>query len=194
MDIGILDAIRNRRATRDFTGRAVDESTVRVLLDAAVQAPSARNLQPWSFVVIQDPALLQRISDAAKQLLHADLHWQGSAPFTDPAFNIFYNATTLIVICAAPDGFSPVGDCYLAGATLMLAAHGLGLATCPIGFARGALQAPAMKQQLGIPPEWQPVLPIIVGYPKGTAPKHGRQPPVIQRWIKPGNQVAAAKS
>jgi len=187
MDISILDAIHNRRATRNFTGKPVSEETVRVLLDEAVRAPSARNLQPWSFVVVQDPAVLRRLSDRAKANLQLDPHWKDSGPFADPAFNIFYDASTLIVICASRDGFSTVGDCYLAGAYLMLAAHGMGLATCPIGFARDLLQSVAVKQELGIPPEWQPVLPIILGYPRGSMPRTERHVPVIHRWIKPGN-------
>jgi nitroreductase len=77
----------------------VSETTVRELLDA-VWAPSANNLQPWSFVVIQDRTLLKKISDAAKVLLANDPHWHTRLPLTDPDFDIFYGCGTLIVICA----------------------------------------------------------------------------------------------
>ena len=46
----------------------------------------------------------------------------------DPAFNIFYNAGTLIVIFAKPIGQHPDWDCCLAAQNLMLAAHGMHLA------------------------------------------------------------------
>ena len=58
----LKEAIYSRRATREFTADPIDEKTVRALIDAAVQAPSAVNTQPWSFCVIRDKALLARLS------------------------------------------------------------------------------------------------------------------------------------
>lgn len=178
----VLEAIRQRHATRSYAATPVDEATVRKLLDAAIHAPSANNLQPWSFVVIQDRKLLKEISEEAKAALAQDPHWKSHLPLTDPAFDIFYGAGTLVVICSRRDGFAPVGDCYLAGENLMLAATDLGLATCPIGLARDVLQAPAMKRRLGVPPDEQPVLPIAVGHAAGAMPAHPRAAPKIHSW------------
>lgn len=180
--MSVLDAIRQRRATRHYTSRPVGEKIVHALLDAAVMAPSARDLQPWSFVVVQDPKLLKQISDKANQVLMHDPHWKHVLPH-EGAFDIFYGATTLIVICCRKEGFCPVGDCYLAGQNLMLAAEALGLATCPIGFARDVLQIEAMRVALGIPEGDLPVLPIVVGYAAGTMPQTERRPPKIHSWL-----------
>ncbi|MFW5838140.1 MAG: nitroreductase family protein, partial [Desulfovibrionaceae bacterium] len=46
-----LEAIRTRRSIRTYTDEAVTEGEVRTLLEAAMQAPSAGNAQPWRFVV-----------------------------------------------------------------------------------------------------------------------------------------------
>ena len=62
----LREAIYTRRATREFTAEPVDERTIRKLIDAAVQAPSAVNQQPWSFCVVRDKAVLARISQDAK--------------------------------------------------------------------------------------------------------------------------------
>lgn len=180
--MSVLDAIQQRRATRSYTPRAVDEKSVHALLDAAVMAPSARDLQPWSFVVVQDPKLLKQISDQANQVLMHDPHWKHALPH-EGAFDIFYGAGTLIVICSQEEGFCPVGDCYLAGQNLMLAACAMGLATCPIGFARDVLQTDAMRMTLGIPEGVTPVLPIIVGHAAGTMRKTDRFPPRIHSWL-----------
>ena len=180
--VSVLDAIRLRRATRHFTPRGVDETTVHALLDAAVMAPSALDLQPWSFVVVQDPKLLKQISDQANQVLMHDPHWKHVLPH-EGAFDIFYWATTLIVICSRKEGFCPVGDCYLAGQNLMLAAYAMGLATCPIGFARDVLQTESMRTALGIPEGEVPVLPIVVGHAAGTMPVTERRPPKIHSWL-----------
>lgn len=179
-----IEAILKRRAVRHYTSRLVDESSVRALLDAAVWAPSARNLQPWSFAVIQDRALLKEISEQAKANLAHDTHWKHELPLSNPAFDIFYGASTLVVICSQSEGFCPVGDCYLAGENLMLAACGMGLATCPIGFARDVLQTETMRSRLHIPDGDKPVLPIIVGYAAGPMPETERTAPRIHAWVK----------
>ena len=64
--LSALDAIFMRRSVRAYTTQKLDEATIRSLLDAAVQAPTAMHLEPWAFVVIQDEATLKRYSDRAK--------------------------------------------------------------------------------------------------------------------------------
>ena len=62
----LKEAIYTRRSARDFTDKPVDEKTLRQLVDAAIQAPSAVNQQPWSFCVVRDRTLLVRISGEAR--------------------------------------------------------------------------------------------------------------------------------
>ena len=186
MSMDVLDAIRLRRSVRSYTPMPVDAASVRALLDAAVQAPSARNLQPWSFVVIQDRPWLARIGERAKQAWRDDPHWKGASAFADPGFDIFHGAGTLVVICARDEGFAPIGDCYLAAENLMLAACGMGLATCPVGLARDVLQAPDLRAALHIPDGERAVLPIVVGHPAGTTPASSRTPPRIHAWLANG--------
>jgi nitroreductase len=183
MSMDVFDAIRRRRAVRSYSATPVDEETVRALLDAAIRAPSAGNLQPWSFVIIQDRQRLRGISDDAKRSLRHDPHWKDALPLADLGFDIFHGAGTLIVICARQDGFAPLGDCYLAGENLMLAACALGLATCPIGLARDIFQQDPVRAALHIPVGEQPVLPIVVGHPVGSTPATERAPPRIHAWL-----------
>lgn len=53
--------IEERRAVRRFKPEAVPDSVIRDCLELAVLAPNSCNLQPWSFQVIRDPALLARL-------------------------------------------------------------------------------------------------------------------------------------
>lgn len=187
-NLNVIDAIYARRSVRQYTGRKVSRQAVEELINAAIQAPSAMNKQPWAFVVIQDPALLQKVCHQAKELLMKSSIWRkqsehGRAPFADADFDIFYGATTLIVICAEKNGFEPVGDCYLAAENLMLAATAMGLGTCPIGFARDVLQSEMFRKDLGIPSQYDPVLPLIVGYPKILSEGTSRNPPQIFNWL-----------
>jgi nitroreductase len=61
-----MQAIYSRRAVREFTAESVDEKTLGQLIDAAIQAPSAVNEQPWLFSVVLNMELLSRISHEAK--------------------------------------------------------------------------------------------------------------------------------
>ncbi|HJV91595.1 MAG TPA: nitroreductase [Holophagaceae bacterium] len=186
--MNVLEAIRGRRSIRAYGPEPVDEGRVRELLDAAIHAPSAMNRQPWAFVVIQDPALLKSISDRAKA--HALAHLDPRAPhgfretLSSPDTNLFYDAGTLILICASAEGGFAPGDCCLAAQNLMLAAHALGLGTCPIGLALGWLGLPESKRELGIPAGYAPVLPLIVGHPREHPPLPQRHPPEVLRWIR----------
>jgi len=183
----VKEAIFQRRSVREFTDQPVDRTTVLALLQAATQAPSAVNHQPWAFAVIQDKMLLRGYSDRAKSLFGRTADQGSLVPelkemLADPAFNIFYNAGTLIVICAKPIGQHPDWDCCLAGQNLMLAAHGMGLGTCPIGFAWPLLEGPDVKRDLKMLPEYIPVLPIIVGYPSKPPPPVPRNALEILCW------------
>jgi nitroreductase len=64
----------------------------------------------------------------------------------------------------------------------MLAAHGMGLGICPIGFAWPLLEQTDVKCELNIPEDSVPVLPIIVGYPRQPAQTTERKEPKILCW------------
>jgi nitroreductase len=185
MDID--EAIAGRRAVRDYSAQAIDERTIRGLIDAAVHAPSAVNQQPWTFTVVRDQGVLDRISHDAKAHMlatmpaspHSD-HFQSL--LGDPTFHIFYRAPVLILISAIAQGPWIVEDCALAAENLMLAAYAAGLGTCWIGFAQSFLGTADGKTALGLPAAWVPVAPIIVGRAKAAPPPVPRKPPEI-RWI-----------
>jgi nitroreductase len=190
--MSVMETIYKRRAVRAYRPDPIDEETVCTLLDAAVRAPTAIHLEPWVFAVVQDRGLLARLSDRAKAAFlagaatgeshAAQAHRDHPSPLTQPDFNIFYDAGTLIVICAKPMGQFVTADCWLAAENLMLAACALGLATCPIGFAIPILNDPEVKRELGIPLDVTTVAPIIVGVPRGETPATSRKPPEILCW------------
>jgi nitroreductase len=189
----VQEAIRDRRSVRVYSSDIVETPKVMALLRAASYAPSAVNSQPWTFAIVQDKSQLKRYSDRAKELISASADSHSLPPelkvmLTDPEFNIFYNAGTLIVICAKPNGQHPDWDCCLAAQNLVLAAHGMGLGTCPIGFAWSLLQQPDVKMELRMAPEVTAVLPIIVGYPLRPTPAVPRNDPEILCWQPPSSQ------
>ena len=190
LSLSVLDVINHRRSVRDYAPEKPDAATLNRLLAAAVRAPTAMHGEPWAFLIVQDSAVLKRLSDCAKlELSHEAQHLpEGQASharalIAEPDFNIFYNAGTLIVICAQNTGPFVTADCWLAAQNLLLAACAEGLGTCVIGFALAALNTAEVKHELGIPPEMTAVAPIIVGVPQGETPTTSRKAPRILRYL-----------
>jgi nitroreductase len=139
-----------------FTTDAVPSEVIDNLVSAAVQAPSAMNLQPWAFLTIVGRVTLSQYSERAKRHLLETMtpdspifHYRDR--LSEPAFDIFYGASVLVVIAATSDAAQSAEDCCLAAQNLMLAAHGMGLGTCCICFARPWLNLAETKAELGIP-------------------------------------------
>ena len=189
VNMSIMDAIYKRSSVRSYSAKVLDQTTIRILLAAAVRAPTAVHLEPWVFAILQDTSALKRLSDRAKPLFleevqraHLDRGGHALDIFASPDFNMFYNAGTLIIVCGKPMGPFVVADCWLAAENLILAACSMGLGTCVIGAAVPALNTPDIKAELGIPDELTPIAPIIVGVPSGETPPTARKDPEVVLW------------
>ena len=186
-----FEAILGRRSVRSYRPDELDRNTIQNLLEAAVRAPTAMHEEPWAFVVVQDRALLQRLSDQAKPIFVEEVRHRNSHGvshsfdhFTRPDFNIFHGANTLIIICAKPASQFVAADCWLAAENLMLAASAIGLGTCVIGSAVAALNIHKVKAELGIPDEYSAIAPVVVGVPSGETTATSRKVPKILFWKK----------
>jgi len=183
----LMEAIYSRRSVRSYTDKQVEKPIVETLLQAAIQAPSALNQQPWAFAVIQDRKLLTQYSTRVKAHVLKTLKPQSPLyshreALANPEYNVFYGAGTLIIVCAKPEGVHAEEDCSLAAQNLMLTAHAMGLGTCPIGFAQPWLNLARTKRTLGIPPNYTVAFPVIAGYPSGDQPPVARREPEIVVW------------
>lgn len=145
------------------------------------------NRQPWLFSIVQDAAQLKRYSDRAKTMLLAEMardpkaaHYQDM--LKSPAFNIFYDTNTLVVIGAGEPGRYTEANCWLAAENLMLAACEAGLGSCCIGFAIPVLNTPEVKAELGLPAAGVAVAPIILGYASAQPSPVPRHDPNIVSW------------
>ncbi len=182
----VMDAIVQRRSVRAYTDRPVEKATVEALIRAATHAPSSMNEQPWAFVVVQDAKRLSLWSERIKRYVLKRL--KPGSPLekyrdmiADPAYHVFHRAGTFI-ICAWSGARNGEEDCSLAAQNLMLAAHAMGLGTCPIGFARQWLNQARIRRELGIPDDYVPVFPLVVGHPRGDTPPVERKAPQILAW------------
>lgn len=183
----VIDAIHQRRSVRRYLDRDVETEAVRKIIDAAIQAPSGLNQQPWAFAVFHGHQRLKDYSNRAKRYLisHYPTTFEPhprTQLYEDPDYDMFYGAGTLIVIYAIPGKLDAAEDCCLAAENLMLAAHALGLGTCPIGFARPWLDLPETKRMLDVPEHYHAIFPLVVGYPDGEPEPVPRRSPEIATW------------
>ncbi len=171
----VLSLARNRRPVRRFADRPVPHEAVECILDCARYAPSAKEAQPWRFVVIRDPITRREIADAAFRHPHVR------------------TAPILVLCCARIHSHvsgtgRPSHPADLAAATqsMMLAAADLGLAASWIpGFREGVV-----RDAVGAPRD-VPIPGIVaIGYADGFQRLPARRPPeeVIawDRWSGEG--------
>jgi nitroreductase len=188
IDMDVIEAITHRRSVRAYTDAPVAKKTLEELVQAAILAPSAVNAQPWHFTIIQNAALLYRISGESKALMLKAID-QAPAPhaaairahLTDPDFHVFYHAPAVILISAVAGDWA-TEDAALAAQNLMLAAYAQGLGSCWIGFAQKWLETPEGKEAVQLSSQYQPIAPIIIGHPKGETPFVPRLAPPVH-WI-----------
>jgi nitroreductase len=186
--ITIMEAIYSRRSIRDFNDEIVDSELLTTLFNAAIQAPTAMHEEPCTFCVIQDPGLLQRISHDAKQLIltkgseQRNFSKHAFEIAQNPEFQIFYNSTTLVLICSKFRGQFAQADCWLAAQNLMLAAYAHGLGSCVIGLAVEILNTPQWKRELNIPGEVDIIAAIILGKSSHDGAQVPRKPVEILSW------------
>src|SRR5659263_666923 len=73
----MLDILYNRRSTRKFMDKKIEETKIKDLLTAALLAPSSKGSRPWEFIIVDDPALLAILATSkphgASLLKHAPL-------------------------------------------------------------------------------------------------------------------------
>jgi nitroreductase len=185
----VIEAIKSRRAIRNFEDKPVPESAIQTLLEAATYAPSAINIQPWKFTIITNKAEMKRLSDMAKPaLIRAlpDVGDEGLAGLkrrlSDPQFNIFYNAPLLIFVSGVKSLYA-VYDCSMAAQNMMLAAYSLGIGSCWIGTAVRTANDPKVKADLGVPEDYEVHAAIIFGYPKGVPKAPLKRPAQVLKRI-----------
>lgn len=185
-----IEAIFTRRSVRKFEKRQIPETVLTEIISASTYAPSGLNLQPWGFVVVQDQALLTRVSDYCKPLLlelMKDVHEGTSDAFRSllesKESTIYYNAPTVILVIGKTDSQFRWIDCCLCAENLMLAAHALGIGSCWIGSIEPVYDNEELMAEFHIPDGYSPIGTIAFGYPaeKPVAPDK-KSPQII--WIR----------
>ena len=182
--VDFLQVIEQRRAVRQYRAATIERPMMESLIAKAVLAPSAMNLQPWSFAVISGVTQIDEYARRAREHLIATSAGPPElrAMLSDPKFSMFYHAPALVLVLAKTADQQAREDCCLAALTFMLAARNEGLGTCWIGLAKPWLNLPETRAELRIAEPCHVVAPIVLGYPVDWPEPHGRRTPEIH-WI-----------
>lgn len=188
----LRDELSRRRSIRDFSREPVPREALIACIEAAAQAPSGANKQPWTFVLVEDPELKRRVREGAENEERrfygggASQKWLDDlAPLgTDADKSFLEDAPALIVLFAQKTG--PAGETHyyvpesvgIAAGFLIAALHHAGFATLthtpsPMRFLAELLERPAHERAF---------LLLPVGYPAD-----GCEVPALER--KPLDEV-----
>jgi nitroreductase len=148
-----LEAINGRRVVRSFARRAVEPAELEQIVRAGRHAMSARNLQPWQFVVIRDAARLREIGG-----LCTTGRFVADAPAAVAVLKDTANARWADV------------DCAQAVQNMAIAAWSLGLGTCWVGNFDGQ----KLGELLGVPAGWAIFTILPFGYPDPATPPQAK--------------------
>jgi nitroreductase len=105
--LNTLEAISKRRSIRHFQDRPIPPAMIEQLLEATILAPSAKNVQPWRFVVVEPPKReeLTQIMHQKAQLLKKEAQTTGSLEWT---IRVMAQApVTILVLNACPPSEVP---------------------------------------------------------------------------------------
>lgn len=199
----LFDAVEGRRSIRRFKRTPVPEKDIKKILDAARNAPSANNTQPWSFIVIKDTALLNKMAAAARDMIdrmipyaESEKQAQRLAAYKGNYYTFFENAPVVIAVLMEPYdagtdrllvrmGYSPeevkrlrpqpgLQSVSAAIQNMLLAIHALGYGSC---WMTGPLVAQeAFEQLLGFGKEQVIAALLPIGMPDEKPPARSRKP------------------
>jgi len=161
MDSEFLRLCRTRKSVRRFADRPVEREKIEVCLEAARRAPSADNLQPWRFVVFDDPEKKTELAAAIFAGVYAASKRFAAAPVL-VCLLIKENLLVNKVAGAIQGTKWQFVDAGIGGEHFVLAAAEQGLGTCWIGWFDGR----AVLKHLGLRGKgYKPVALLALGYP-----------------------------
>lgn len=141
----VSEAIRRKRAIRDFTDEPLPDEVVRAILDAGRRSQSSKNRQAWQFIAVRQRETLRQLS----KLGQFAGHLAGAA-------------LGVLILTPPPEKFyGALFDAGQAAAYMQLAATELGVGSCLATI----YESEKAAELLGIPDDWYALMAISFGYP-----------------------------
>ncbi|MGH2968032.1 MAG: nitroreductase family protein [Solirubrobacteraceae bacterium] len=149
-------AVVSKREVREYLARPLEPEVERRILEAGRVAGSAKNRQPWTFIVIRDDKAVEGVAES----VYEPLNVRGAA----------------FLVAIAMDGGAGI-DAGRAAQNMMLAAWALGIGSCPNGIADRV----GVNRALRLGDEHKVAAVLSFGYPAKTVDPRRRSP---EEWIE----------
>jgi nitroreductase len=164
-----LNSIRNRRSTRSFQSEQIENDELQAIIDAGIYAPSATNLQPWHFTVIQNKDILDRLSAGFKELAKNSNNEYLKKFGNSDNYHVFHNAPTVVIVSGDENIKSAPVDCAATVENMLVAAESLKIGSCWIGliaFLLNSEEGIEYIKELEIPQGFKQIHAVALGYKK----------------------------
>jgi len=176
----IYEAIEKRRTVRVFT-QGISEELLRKIILAGTKALSAGNRQPWEFIIIDDPKLIDQIAERKYQQNRTISPQPGAtqADVDERALQQkkIYQNCSVVAVCHK-EGHEQAVSAWMCIENMALVATAEGLGIVPSGFWEGHVEG--VEKLLGLPENYELAAIIMIGvqegYPKVKYPERQRRP------------------
>ena len=153
-----IENMMSRRSIRKYKAETVDRETLLQIMECGINAPSGQNKQSWEIRIVDDPALLNEMSEAMGQ----------SHPGNDFAKECFRGAPVMVFIARDPSYDFSAYDCGMLSQNIMLSAWSLGVGSVclgsPVRFLTDNEQCKPFIDRLGFSDGYEFCLCIGLGY------------------------------
>ncbi len=151
----MIELLRQRRSIRKYTAQAIEPGKLEILKEAVLRSPSSKNINPWEFIFVDDPALIAEMKSCKPH---------GVAPLT--------SAPLAVVVCGDENLNDVwVEDCSIASILLQLTAQSLDLGSCWIQV-RERMHSETVSSEkfiqdlFNIPENFRVLSIVTIGYPE----------------------------
>ena len=155
-----IQAIKTRISTRQFTDQPISDETIHAILEAGMSGPTAVNARPWSFIVVRDKDMLNKMADS---------NGRAAEPLRGAALGVLVCGDMERAFKGAPDYW--VVDGSIACQNMILAAHAMGIGSVWLGTWPQENKVAAQKALFNLPEHIVPHSIIAFGYPAQESTK-----------------------
>ena len=151
-----IKCIKERRSVREYTNKDIPKDILKEIIDCARLAPTANNLQPWDFIIVQDSILKKKISNLKNSNYY------------------FVQDVTALIIVVCEDTKYYLEDGCAATENILLAAKAYGIGSCWVAGDKKDYANDVLKL-LNVPDRYKLISIISLGYPKEEVKAHDKK-------------------
>lgn len=162
----VVECIMSRRSIRAYKPEQIKDEELKTILECAINAPSARNSQPWEVRVIRDKEAIDNLN---KEVIADMIEKRPEAKerFADENASVFFHAPTLLVVAYDTTQYWGQSDCGMLVQNVLLAAESMNIGSCAVGCCREYINSPKAAdfvKSLNLPENYVVYLTVTLGY------------------------------